>query len=187
MGQLVYVNNVSLDGYCEDQHGGHQFGPIDPVLFRVYITLIASTPTLLYGRRLYTSMAVWETDPALARQSALTAEFATVWRAARKIVYSSTLATPCTGRTHIERTFSPDAVRALKSTTQGDMIIGGADLASQALAAGLVDECRLFVWPVVLGRGKPALQVNDRLDLELIDQQVFDNGVLMLRYRCAGR
>ena len=187
MSKLIYVNNVSLDGYCEDDDGAYNFGPLDPELFRTYINLTSSTPTFLYGRNLYTAMALWETDPALAQQSELTAEFAAVWQAAHKIVYSSTLPAPFTERTRIEREFNPAAVRELKSTTGGDITVGGANLASQALDAGLVDECQLFVWPIVLGRGKPALQIGARVVLQLIDQRRFDNGVLLLRYRPLSR
>ena len=136
---------------------------------------------------LYEAMALWETDPSLAQISPVTAEFAKVWQSANKIVYSSTLTEPWTERTRIERDFDPAAVRQLKETATGDLTVGGATLASRALNAGLVDECQLFVWPAAVGRGKPALQVDARVDLELLDQRRFDNGVLLLRYRPVNR
>jgi dihydrofolate reductase len=128
-------------------------------------------------------MSVWETNPALAEQSDLTADFASAWQAADKVVYSTTLTAVSTTTTRLEHHFDPDAVRELKATATSDLTIGGANLAAQAMAAGLVDECRLFVWPMILGGGKPALPAGIRTDLELLDEHRFDNGVLHLRYR----
>lgn len=187
MGKLIYINNVSVDGYCEDQQGDYNFGPMDPDVFRTYIELTSSTPTFLYGKRLYNAMSLWETDAALAQQSELTAKFAALWQAAHKIVYSSTLSAPWTQRTRIERAFDAAAVREMKSNTAGDITVGGATLASHALEAGLVDECLLFVWPVAVGRGKPALQVAERLELELLAERRFRNGVRVVRYRPVSR
>lgn len=183
MGKLIYVNNVSLDGYCEDENGNYNFGHMDPEVFRAYITLTTSVSTFMYGKNLYQAMSVWETDPALARQSALTGEFAAVWQAVHKVVYTSTMSTPSTERTRLERNFDPAAAREVKARSTGDVTIGGAHLASQALDAGLVDECQLFVWPVIVVRGKPALCPRARVDLQLIDERRFDNGVVLLRYR----
>lgn len=187
MSKLFYVNNVSLDGYCEDENGNYEFGPLDPELLQTYNTLTAATPTFLYGRRLYEAMALWETDPSLAQLSPVTAEFAKIWRSASKIVYSTTLTEPWTQKTRIAREFDPAAVRQLKEEATGDITVGGATLASQAINAGLVDECQLFVWPSAVGRGKPALQTTSRTNLELLDQHRFDNGVLLLRYRPVNR
>lgn len=183
MTTLIYVTNMSLDGYIEDRDGGFDFLPESTEVFRSHTDLLRSTGTFLYGRRLYEAMAVWETDPALAAQSDLAAEFAAVWQAADKIVYSTTLAAASTANTRIERHFDPAAVRELKAAATSDITIGGADLASQALKAGLVDECQLYVAPVAVGGGKPALPTGSPTDLELIDERRFENGVVLLRYR----
>lgn len=183
MSTLIYVTNMSLDGYIEDRDGGFDFLPEGPEVFRAHTDLLRSAGTFLYGRRLYEAMAVWETDPALAAQSDLAAEFAAVWQAADKIVYSTTLTAASTAKTRIERHFDPGAVRELKATTSSDLIIGGADLASQALKAGLVDECQLYIAPVAVGGGKPALPTDSPTELELIDEHHFGNGVVRLRYR----
>jgi dihydrofolate reductase len=184
---LIYVTNMSLDGYIEDEGGTFDFGPMDDELFRSYTALLQSAGTFLYGRRLYESMAVWETDAALAAQSDLMAAFATAWHTANKVVYSTTLTAASTANTQIERRFDPTAVRELKDAASSDITVGGANLASQAFTAGLVDECHLFVWPTVVGRGKPALPTNARTDLELVEQRRFGNGVVLLRYRTLGR
>lgn len=183
MPTLIYVNNMSLDGYIEDPDGGFNFLPGDLEVFQSHTDLLRSADTFLYGRRLYETMAVWETDPALAAQSDLAAEFAAVWQAADKIVYSTTLATAFTANTRIEPRFDPDAVRELKATGSGNITIGGAELASQALQAGLVDECQLYIAPVALGGGKPAMPTDFPTDLELIDERRFNSGVVLLRYR----
>jgi dihydrofolate reductase len=141
--------------------------------------------TWLYGRRLYESMAVWETDSALAAESELSGDFARVWQAGDKVVYSTTLREVPTARTRIERDFEPDAVRDLKDAATGDLTVGGADLAAQAFNAGLVDECQLLVHPVALGSGKPGLPSDQRVDLELLDARPFSSGTIYLRYRVA--
>lgn len=183
MAKLVYVTNASLDGYIEDEHGAFDLYERDDVVFAATTALLRCFGTFLYGRRLYETMSVWETDPALAKQSDLTADFASAWRAADKIVYSTTLAAVSTTTTRLERDFDPDAVRELKATATSDLTIGGANLAAQAMAAGLVDECQLFVWPMIVGGGKPALPAGIRTRLELLDEHRFDNGVVRLRYR----
>jgi dihydrofolate reductase len=183
MGTLVYVTNVSLDGYIEDAHGAFDWAPPDDDVFAAATALLKSAGTFLYGRRLYETMAVWETDPAIAKKSDLTADFASAWRAADKVVYSTTLTAAPTASTRIERRFDPSAVRGLNAETTGNLTIGGANLAAQAFAAGLVDECQLFVWPMILGGGKPGLPAGIRTDLELLDERRFGNGVVQLRYR----
>jgi dihydrofolate reductase len=183
MAKLTYINNMSLDGFIEDRHGVFDFGPMDDDLFATYTDLLRSVGTFLYGRRLYELMAGWETTPALAAQSLLAAEFADAWKAPRKIVYSTTLATAPTANTHIERAFDLTAVQQLKADASRDLTVGGANLASQALSAGLVDECILFVWPISVGDGKSALPTDACLSLELLDERRFANGVLLLRYR----
>ena len=183
MVKLTYITNMSLDGYIEDRHGAFDFGPMDDDLFAAYTELLGTVGTFLYGRRLYETMAGWETMPELAAQSSLAADFAQAWQAPSKIVYSTTLATAPTANTRIERAFDITAVQQLKADAKRDLTVGGADLASQALTAGLVDECTLFVWPVAVGDGKPALPADARISLELLDQRRFANGVMLLQYR----
>ena len=187
MTKLIYVNNMSLDGYIEDEHGSIDFFPVDAEVFRSHTDLLQSAGTFLYGRRLYEMMAVWETDATLAAQSEPMAEFATAWQSANKVVYSATLTAASTADTRIERHFDPAAVRELKAAASSDITIGGANLAAQALEAGLVDECHLYVLPTALGAGKPALPTDARVDLELIDERRFGNGVVLLRYRPLAR
>ena len=182
MARLIYASNMSLDGCTEDARGAFDWAPPDDEVF-VFITgLMRSAGTYLYGRRMYDTMAVWETNPTLAVQSELTADYASAWQAADKVVYSSTLAATFTVNTRLERHFDPRAVHDLKVAASRDLIVGGPNLAAQALMAGLVDELQLFVWPVVLGGRKPALPTDTRADLELLDEHRFSNGVLQLRY-----
>jgi dihydrofolate reductase len=187
MTKLIYVTNVTLDGYIEDPSGAFDFGPVDAEVFRSHTDLLQSAGTFLYGRRLYELMAVWETDATLAAQSDLMADFATAWQTANKIVYSTTLTAASTANTRIERHLDPTAVRELKAAASSDITVGGANLASQAFKAGLVDECQLYIWPTLVGGGKPALPTDARADLELIDERRFGNGVVLLRYRPLGR
>ncbi|MEU4626179.1 dihydrofolate reductase family protein [Actinoplanes sp. NPDC023801] len=183
MGKLIYVTNVSLDGYIEDAQGDINWFPLGDEVFAFHTGLLRSVGTLLYGRRLYEAMAVWETDPALAARSDLTADFANAWQAASKVVYSTTLATVPTAGTRLERRFDPAAVRELKATAGSDLTVGGAGLAARAFEAGLVDECRLLILPVVVGGGKPGLPKGMRTDFELLDERRFRNGVVHLHYR----
>ena len=183
MVKLIYASNVSLDGYTEDAHGAVDWAPPDDDVFAFITDLMGSAGTYLYGRRMYESMAVWETEPALAEQSDLMGAFAHTWQAADKVVYSTTLADVWTTKTRLERNFDPDAVRDLKAAATTDLLVGGPNLAAQAMKAGLVDECHLIVWPVVLGGRKPALQTDTRVDLEFVDEHRFGNGVVRLRYR----
>ena len=183
MGNMIYTTNVSLDGYIEDEHGAFDFGPLDDDLYPAYTDLLRSVGTFLYGRRLYEAMAVWETNAALAAQSDLMADFATAWQAANKVVYSTTLAAVSTADTRLERHFDTASVREMKASATSDLTVGGAHLAAQAFKAGLVDECRLFVWPVITGGGKPGLPSGKRADLELLDERRFGNGVVYLHYR----
>ncbi|MDG6108266.1 dihydrofolate reductase family protein [Dactylosporangium aurantiacum] len=187
MAKLIYMNNVSLDGYMEDERGAFGWLPMADEVFVLYTEHLRSVGTFLYGRRLYETMAHWETDPALAATSDLTADFASAWQAASKVVYSSTLTEVSTADTRIERRFDPAAVKALKATASSDFTIGGANLAAQAFKAGLLDECHLFVWPIVVGGGKPGLPTGMRADLELLEERRFRNGVVYLRYRPGGQ
>jgi dihydrofolate reductase len=139
--------------------------------------------TYLYGRRLYEVMAGWETPPA--DQPSVMRDFAELWQAAEKIVYSTTLATVATARTRIERRFDPGAVRRLKAAAERDLTIGGPELAAHALRAGLVDELHLFVAPVLVGGRTPSLPVDARLRLALLDERAFGSGVVHLHYGIA--
>ncbi|MEU4308446.1 dihydrofolate reductase family protein [Streptomyces rochei] len=183
MAQLIYASNMSLDGCTEDERGAFDWAPPDDEVFAFITGLMRSAGTYLYGRRMYETLAVWETDPSLAARSDLMADYAGAWQAADKVVYSSTLAEPSTARTRLERRFDPGAVHDLKATAGGELLVGGPNLAAQALAAGLVDEIALFVWPIVLGGRNPALPTDARIDLELVDEHRFGNGVVHLRYR----
>jgi dihydrofolate reductase len=181
--KLIYVTNVSLDGYIEDQHGAFNIFPPDDDVFASTTDLLRSVGTFLYGRRLYETMAVWETNDALGAQSDATANFATAWKAATKIVYSKTLAAVSTANTRIERHFNPAAIHELKAAATSDLTIGGANLAAQALKAGVVDECQLYLWPASIGGGKAALPTDTCANFELLDEHRFENGVVHLRYR----
>src|SRR5437868_5475252 len=180
MAKLIYASNMSLDGCTEDERGAFDWAPPDDDVFAFITELMRSAGTYLYGRHMYETMAVWEIDSTLAAQSNLAAEYARIWQAADKVVYSSTLATPSTANTRIERRFDPSAIHDLKAAASRDLIVGGPNLAAQALVAGLVDEVQLFVWPIVLGGGEPALPTDRRVDLELLDEHRFGNGVIQL-------
>lgn len=183
MAKLTYIANVSLDSFIEDEHGSIDWTVPDDEVFTFITDLVRSAGTYLYGRRMYETMAPWETDPGLARQSELMADFANVWRAADKVVYSTTLDAVSTAKTRLERNFDPGSVRATKASAASDLTVGGSNLAAHAFKAGLVDECHLFIWPVLLGGGKPALPSDARAEFELLDERRFSNGVMYLRYR----
>jgi dihydrofolate reductase len=137
----------------------------------------------LYGRRMYETMVFWETVSTAADQPAVIRDFAEIWRAAEKIVYSRSLQTASSAKTRIEREFHIDSVRRLKETSESDMTVGGAELAGRAIAAGLVDECHLLVIPIVVGGGKRALPDNVRVQLEMLNEHRFKSGVVHLHYR----
>jgi dihydrofolate reductase len=183
MAKLIYIANVSLDGFVEDEHGSLDWSTTRDEVFVFITDLVRSAGTYLYGRRMYETMAVWETDPDLARQSDLMADFAAVWQAADKVVYSRTLDAASTAKTRIERSFELGSVRAAKASASSDLTIGGSMLAAHAFDAGLVDEYHLFVRAVLLGRGKPALPNDSRSDLRLLDERRLDGDVVYLRYR----
>jgi dihydrofolate reductase len=183
MAKLIYVSNVSLDGYIEDEHGSFDWTEPDDELFSFITDLVRPVGTYLYGRRLYDAMAVWETEPALAAQSELMADFANVWQAADKVVYSTTLDAVSTARTRLEHSFGPASVRDMKASATSDLTVGGARLAAHAFKAGLVDECHLLIRPVLVGGGKPALPSDTRAELELLDDRRLSQGVVYLRYR----
>ncbi len=184
MAKLIYAANVSLDGFTEDERGTFDWAQPDDDVFKFITGLMGSAGTYFYGRRMYETLAVWETDTNLASRSDLTAAYSNAWQAANKVVFSSTLAEPLTANTRLEHHFEPRMVASMKAGARRDLLIGGPNLAAQALAAGLVDELALFVWPVILGGRKPALPPLLRADLELIDEQRFNGGTVLLRYRC---
>ena len=183
MAKLIYIANVSLDGYIEDANGSFEWTTPSDEFFTFITDLVRPIGTYLYGRRLYEAMAVWETHPDLAAQSELRADFANVWQTADKIVYTTTLDAVSTSNTRIERRFDPDAVRDMKTSAASDLTVGGSTLAAHAFNAGLVDECHFFVHPVLVGQGKPAFLSDTPAQLELLDEHRFDNGVVNLRYR----
>lgn len=179
MSKLVYITNMSLDGYIEDATGA--FDWIDSVgVFQFITELLRPIGTYLYGRRLYETMAYWETA---VEDSAERREFASIWQNAEKVVFSRTLTVPSTRNTRVERHFEADAIARLKRESLADITIGGADLAAHALDADLVDELGLFLYPVILGRGKPAFQNRLPRHLELLDARNFDSGVVYVHYR----
>jgi dihydrofolate reductase len=183
MAKLIYVTNVSLGGYIEDADGDFTWSEPSDEFFSFITDLVRPVGTYVYGRRLYEAMAVWETDPTLAAQSALMADFANVWQAADKVVYSTTLDEVSTAKTRIERRFDADSVRDLKTSSSRDLTVGGATFAAHAFNAGLVDECHIFVHPVVVGGGKPAFLGDIRVDLALLAEHRFADGIVYLGYR----
>ena len=183
MAELIYISNVSLDGFIEDEHGSFDWTPPSNEVFAFITDLIRPAGTSLYGRRMYETMAVWETDPALAAQSEPMADFARVWQAADKIVYSTTLNAVSTTKSRLERRFDPDSIRRTKADASRDLMVGGPNLAAHAFRAGLVDECHLFIYPVIVGGGKPSLPSGLRAKLELLDERRFDSGVVYVRHR----
>jgi len=182
MAKLIYSAITSLDGYVADQHGNFDWAEPDEDVHAFVNELQRSVGTCLLGRRMYEVLVVWETLDT-ADEPRVMQDFAALWRAADKIVYSRTLDAVSSARTRIEREFDIDAVRRMKATATGDMSVAGPNLAAQAIAAGLVDEYHLFVNPVVVGGGNAALPDNVRVDLELIDERRFGSGVVYLRYR----
>lgn len=182
MAKLVYGTNTSLDGYIEDANGDFDWSEPSEDLHRFFNDLVSDAGTFVYGRRLYETMAVWETDASLAAQGDVLREFAQAWQDAEKLVYSRTLAAPSTRRTRIEREFDAEQVRSLVAAADRDVLIGGAEIAAHALRAGVVDEYLVALHPVVVGGGKPAFP-DISLTLELLDERRFSNGVVALRYR----
>lgn len=183
MGSLIYAANVSLDGFMEDETGSLDWSVPDEEVHTFWNEHERRIGTSLYGRRMYETMRVWERDDWLSDEPAVIREYARIWRDTDKVVYSTSLHDVSTARTRIERDFQPEAVRALKGDSARDLSIGGAQIAAEAFRHGLVDECVLLVCPVILGGGKPGLPREVRVDLELIDQRVFGNGVVGLRHR----
>ena len=182
MARLIYIVNTSLDGYCEDQDGGIDWGTPDEEYFSFINDLERPVGTYFYGRRMYEAMVYWEIAPT-ADQPPWVVDFTNIWRGADKIVFSKTLASVSSARTTLERTFNVEAIRQMKADTTHDLTVGGADLAAQAFGAGLVDECHLFFWPIVLGGGKHALPRHAGLDFQLLNERHSRSGVAHLHYR----
>jgi dihydrofolate reductase len=183
MGKLLYSAIASADGYVEDAAGRFEWAAPGDELLSFVNDLERPVGTYLYGRRMYQTMLYWETADAVPGQPSLDQEFTGIWQAAGKIVFSRTLESVSTARTRIERNFDPGLVRQLKSATEHDMTVAGADLAGQAIKAGLVDELQLLLHPVLVGGGKRALPDGVRADLELLDTRRFGCGAVYLRYR----
>lgn len=182
MPNLIYLTNASLDGYIEDASGHFDWSEPDAELHQFFNDLTRPIGTFLYGRRLYDSMAVWETDADFAVGNPITEEFAALWQAADKVIYSTTLDAPRTARTRVEHTFDPAAVRDLKAAATRDLTVGGADLAGTALREGLVDEVQLVIHPVIVGGGKRALPDDVRAHLDLLEERRFAGGQVYVRY-----
>jgi dihydrofolate reductase len=183
MARLIYSAIASADGYVEDAAGHFDWAAPDEELVRFVNDLERPVGCYLYGRRMYETMLYWETAHTVSGQPSSVQEFARIWQAAEKIVFSKTLASVSSARTRIERTFDPGMVRQLKSATEHDMTVGGAHLAGQAIKARLVEELQLFLVPVIVGGGKRALPSGVRSDLELLDTRRFASGAVYLRYR----
>ena len=182
MAKLIYTGITSLDGYIADKHGSFDWSAPDEEVHAFVNDLERPIGTYLYGRRMYEVMVYWETALALANQRPVSQDFAQLWQAADKVVYSSTLTEPSSARTRIERTFDPEAVARLKAEADRDISVSGPHLAAQAIRAGLVDEYHLFVTPVVVGGGTAFLPDDVRLPLHLLDERRFGSGVVHLRY-----
>jgi dihydrofolate reductase len=183
MARLIYSMLTSLDGYTEDERGNFGWGaPADEAVHSYINELASSVGTYLYGRRMYDTMAYWETAHTVPGQPQFVLDWARQWQAAEKIVYSRTLAEPRSARTRIEREFDPEAVRRLKADADRDITVDGPELAGHAIRAGLVDEFQPIVCPVLVGGGKRFFPEGVRLDLDLLEARRFDNGVAVLRY-----
>ena len=186
MAKLIYSAISSLDGYVADAEGKFDWSAPDEAVHKFVNDLERPIGTYLYGRRMYEVMRYWETAPTTEREPSAELEYAKIWQAADKLVYSRSLEDVSTGRTRIEREFDLHTIQQLKAAAARDISMGGPTLAAQALKLGLVDECHLFLSPIVVGGGTRALPDNVRLKLELLDERRFGNGVVHLHYRVEG-
>ncbi|MFI5035745.1 MAG: dihydrofolate reductase family protein [Acidimicrobiales bacterium] len=183
MTKLIFSMITSLDGYVEDAGGSFDWARPDEEVFRFANEHVATLGTYLFGRRMYETMVFWETAGTASDPDPISREFGEMWRATNKIVYSTSLATASSARTRIERVFDPAVIQDMKTSEERDIAVAGPNLAAQAFRAGLVDECRLFVVPVAVGGGKPALPREIRLHFELVSEHKFRSGVVFLLYR----
>jgi dihydrofolate reductase len=186
MSKLIYSAITSLDGYTEDEAGNFDWAAPDEELHAFVNDLERPVGTYLYGRRMYETMAAWETMGINPEAPPVVRDFGEIWRAADKLVFSRTLQAVSSARTRIERLFDPELARGLKQASSRDITVGGPELAGQAIAAGLVDECHLLIHPVLVGGGKPSIPREVRAGLRLIDERRFDSGVVHLHYAMAG-
>ncbi|HKW97183.1 MAG TPA: dihydrofolate reductase family protein [Bryobacteraceae bacterium] len=184
MAKLIYATPTSLDGYIAEEN--YDWSAPDEEGFAFISDRLRSIGTYLYGRKMYETMAVWDTPDVIPGGTAATLDFARIWQAADKIVYSKSLETVSTRKTRLEREFNPQAVRDLKARLPHDVSVGGPTLAAQAIRAGLVDEYHLFVVPMMIGGGKPVLPSNVCVKLDLMDERRFGNGWVYLRYQTRG-
>ena len=183
MARLTYAAIASLDGYIEDADGTFDWAAPDEEVHTVVNDLLRTVGVYLYGRRMYEVLVAWERPETFADQSPVILDFARIWQSADKIVYSRTLGAVASARTRIERAFDPQAVQRMKSAAARDLTVGGPDLAAQAINAGLVDELHLFIAPITVGGGIPALPGHLRWPLDLLDERRFANGMVHLHYR----
>jgi dihydrofolate reductase len=180
MAKLIYTAIMSLNGYVADEEGNFDWAEPDEEVHTVVNDLERPIGTYLYGRRLYEVMVAWET---ITDEQPFINDYAEIWRAADKVVFSKTLEAVSSERTRIERNFDPEAIREMKAAADRDISVGGPTLAAHAIRAGLIDEIGLFLSPVVVGGGTRALPDGVRLPLELLDERRFGNGVVYLRHR----
>jgi len=183
--KLIYAAIASLDGFVADERGDFAWSAPDEEVHAFVNDVERPVGTQLLGRRMYDVLSVWEEPEKFIGDSAAMRDFAAIWKASEKVVYSRTLESAPTARTRIERDFDPGAVRQMKLEAERDLSIGGSELAAQALSAGLVDELHLFLNPIVVGAGNRALPDTVRLNLELLDEHRFSGGVVGLHYRVA--
>jgi dihydrofolate reductase len=182
---LIYLSIASLDGYVADQDGNFDWAEPDEEVHTLVNDLERPVGTFLLGRRMYEVLVAWETMET-ADQPSFIEDFAGIWRAADKLVYSKTLNAASSARTRIEPVFDADAVRELKASEDRDLTVGGPELAAEAIRAGLVDEYHLFLVPVVVGGGTRFFPEDVPLDLDLVDERRFGNGTVYLSYRTNG-
>jgi dihydrofolate reductase len=183
VGELIYLALQSLDGYIADEHGNFEWAAPSEEVHTFVNDLTRPLGTHLLGRRMYEVMSVWERPGELPGMTDAVRDFAAIWAEADKVVYSRTLDAVSTARTRLERDFDAEAVRELKESSERDLSIGGPGLAAPAFSAGLVDELQLFIAPAIVGGGTASLPAGVRLDLELVEERRFDNGMAYLRYR----
>jgi dihydrofolate reductase len=183
MAKLIFSAICSLDGYVADTDGNFDWSVPDVEVHRFVNDLERPIGTYLFGRRMYEVMRFWETAPTGNGEQSAGQDYARIWQAADKIIYSRSLERVSTARTRLEREFDPDTIQQMKAAAARNISVGGPTLAAHALRLGLVDECHLFLSPIVVGGGTPAMPDNVRIQLELLDERRFGNGVVYLHYR----